>query len=129
MLNPQQFFHGTRAPLKEGDVVVPGSMLSNERSGRNSGKVWAADHEPVAWGYASTDQGEGPQQVAEVEFLGDEPSKSEGVSRDLYSGDFARVKRMLPGPVGAQLRLFPDEQGRLYKPTHERDDLFGELFG
>lgn len=128
MLNPKQFFHGTRAPLQEGDLVVPGSMLSNERSGRNSGKVWAADHEPVAWGYASTDQGEGPQQVAEVEFLGDEPEAHEGLNRTLHSGDFARVKRMLPGPKGAQLRLFPDEEGRMYKPVHERSDLFSEIY-
>lgn len=125
MLNPQQFFHGTRAPLNPGDLVVPGSMLGESRSGRNSGKVWAADFEPTAWGYADNDQGEGPQQVAEVEFMGDEP---ESHGSTLHSGDFARVKRMLPGPVGSQLRLFPDEQGRMYKPTHERNDLFSEIY-
>lgn len=38
-LNPRQFFHGTAAPLKAGDTLVPGSQLGGTSS------TYGAEHE------------------------------------------------------------------------------------
>lgn len=60
-LNPQQFYHGTRAPLSPGAILRPHNELSNTRGKPNfadfkdhsRGKVFMTDDEDLAWGYAS----------------------------------------------------------------------------
>lgn len=61
-LNPQQFYHGTRAALSEGDLIEPGHRVTNERAsdrklsnvgeGRRSTYTHATTSLDVAGAYA-----------------------------------------------------------------------------
>jgi rifampin ADP-ribosylating transferase len=65
----QRFYHGTRAALKAGDLIVAGHP-TNYGTGRNANHVYlSALLEPAIWG-AELAQGEGPGRIYAVEPTG-----------------------------------------------------------
>jgi len=67
--SPERYYHGTRADLKPGDLIEPGSR-SNYGSRRQSNHVYfSATVEAAVWG-AELAGGEGPGRIFTVEPTG-----------------------------------------------------------
>lgn len=68
-LNPHQFFHGTRAELRPGDLIEPGYTKANYSGfkGKRLPHVYMTDNQVEAQGYARDARGSGIQRVYSVE--------------------------------------------------------------
>jgi hypothetical protein len=68
-LRSQQFYHGTKADLKPGDLIAPG-FNSNYGKGKKAAYVYlTATLDAAIWG-AELAQGEGPGRIYSVEPTG-----------------------------------------------------------
>ena len=68
--NSQQFFHGTKADLKHGDLIAPGYSSNYDTSRKAAFVYLTATVEAAAWG-AELAVGEGRGRIYIVEPMGD----------------------------------------------------------
>lgn len=127
-LNPQQFFHGTRADLQIGDVLDPDMPKVHTQS---EDVAYATTDERDAWWFANLSVPPGrevkhPQNVYRVEPVADdvEPDQNhvndrfdESGGRRFQSRSGFRVVGVNSAPPGTQMSMIPDRYGRQYDPT------------
>lgn len=112
-----QFFHGTTADLKPGDVIHPSSVTGKDNhptlAGWRKQHAWVTDSEEGAWRYADLKL-EGRKTAYEVEPMGPVKQRrrlDQTTPGREYSTPAARVKRRIDIPPPSLKRVYGGEGG------------------
>jgi hypothetical protein len=135
-LSSQPFYHGTRADLKPGDLILPGHPPDLADQDRTTGYVHLTGTLDAAAWEAELEPGEGPGRIYTVEPTGPvecDPDRTDkkypGSAKSYRSGDPLRVTGECTDPQGRPLRLYHGTRadlkpGDLIEPG--RSPNFGE---